>query len=151
VHSTAGASDRPSDRVRLVGVRDTPLSVPECLAAVGDAAAGGIALFVGTVRAADAGRPVTTLEYSAHPSAVAVLADIAAEVARAEPVTALAVIHRVGPLVVGDLAVVVAAAAPHRAEAFAAARRLVEDVKARVPIWKHQTFANGTEEWVGTP
>lgn len=137
--------------IRLSAIRDKPLSVAECLAAVGDPAAGGTALFVGTVRDADDGRPVTALEYSAHPSAETVLGEVAAAVGRAEPVTALAVVHRVGSLVVGDLAVVVAAAAPHRAEAFAAARRLIEDVKAHVPIWKHQTFADGTDEWVGTP
>jgi molybdopterin synthase catalytic subunit len=63
----------------------------------------------------------------------------------------LAAVHRVGDLVVGDLAVVVAAGAAHRAEAFAAARQLIDDLKAEVPIWKHQRFADGTQEWVGAP
>ena len=71
--------------------------------------------------------------------------------AAGHPVIALAAVHRVGDLAVGDLAVVVAAACPHRAEAFAACRALIDELKATVPIWKHQTFADGAQEWVGLP
>ena len=67
------------------------------------------------------------------------------------PECRLAAHHRTGPLAIGDLAVVVAAAAPHRGEAFAAARRLIDDLKSQVPIWKHQSFIDGSEEWVGLP
>lgn len=135
----------------LVDVRDRPLSVDECLDAVRDHAAGGVALFVGVVRDDDGGRRVRGLEYSGHPSAPAALRRVAVAVAGAFPVRGLAVVHRVGPLAVGELAVVVAVSCPHRAEAFAACRRLVDDVKEQVPIWKRQVFAGGAAEWVGTP
>jgi molybdopterin synthase catalytic subunit len=140
-----------SDVIRLVEVRDTPLSVDEVFAAVADPAAGGVALFVGTVRSEDGGRGVTALGYSAHPSVVDELRAVAEEVAAAHPVRALAAVHRVGELSVGDLAVVVAASCPHRGEAFEACRALIDELKARVPIWKHQTFEGGGQEWVGLP
>ncbi|MEV4179051.1 MULTISPECIES: molybdenum cofactor biosynthesis protein MoaE [unclassified Nonomuraea] len=137
------------DVIRLLGIRDTPLSVDEVLAAVGDHAAGGTTFFVGTVREQDHGKPVTRLSYSAHPSAEAELRQVAEKVAADFPVTALAAVHRVGDLELGDAAVIVAVAAPHRGEAFEAARRLIDDLKAQVPIWKHQVFADGETEWVG--
>ncbi|MDX3225715.1 molybdenum cofactor biosynthesis protein MoaE [Streptomyces sp. ME19-01-6] len=138
-----------ADPVRLLAIRDTPLSVDEVFGAVGDAAAGGTALFVGTVRDHDEGADVGALGYSAHPTAEAELRRVAEKVVADFPVRALAAVHRVGDLAIGDLAVVVAVACPHRAEAFAACRRLIDDLKSEVPIWKHQTFADGTEEWVG--
>ncbi|MEV0151148.1 MULTISPECIES: molybdenum cofactor biosynthesis protein MoaE [unclassified Nonomuraea] len=137
------------DVIRLLGIRDTSLSVEEVLAAVGDHAAGGTTLFVGTVREQDHGKPVTRLSYSAHPSAGDELRRVAEKVAADFPVTALAAVHRVGDLELGDIAVIVAVAAPHRQEAFAASRRLIDDLKAEVPIWKHQAFADGSAEWVG--
>ncbi|NBE99748.1 molybdenum cofactor biosynthesis protein MoaE [Nonomuraea sp. KC401] len=137
------------DVIRLLGIRETPLSVDEVLAAVGDHAAGGITIFVGTVREQDHGKPVTRLSYSAHPSAEAELRQVAEKVAADFPVTALAAVHRVGDLELGDTAVIVAVAAPHRDEAFKASRRLIDDLKAHVPIWKHQSFADGEAEWVG--
>lgn len=135
--------------IRLLGIRDTPLSVDEVLNAVGDHAAGGTAVFVGTVREQDGGRPVRLLSYSAHPSAEQELRRVAEKVASDYPVTALAAVHRVGDLQLGEMAVVVAAACPHRAEAFEACRRLIDDLKREVPIWKRQVFADGTVEWVG--
>jgi molybdopterin synthase catalytic subunit len=135
--------------IRLLALRETPLSVDEALAAVAAPAAGGTAVFVGTVRDDDAGRAVTSLGYSAHPDAAGALRRVAERVAADFPVTALAAVHRVGDLDIGDLAVVVAVACPHRAEAFAACRRLIDDLKHEVPIWKHQRFVDGTEEWVG--
>jgi molybdopterin synthase catalytic subunit len=137
------------DPIRLLAVRDTPLSVDEVFSAVGDGSAGGTALFVGTVRDHDGGKDVTGLGYSAHPTAERELRRVAEKVAAEYPVRALAAVHRVGDLVVGDLAVVVAVSCPHRAEAFAACRRLIDDLKSEVPIWKHQSFGDGTEEWVG--
>ncbi|MDX3077710.1 molybdenum cofactor biosynthesis protein MoaE [Streptomyces sp. NPDC088354] len=138
--------------IRLIAVRDTELSVDEVFRAVGHASAGGTALFVGTVRDHDgpSGAEVTALGYSAHPGAEAELRRVAEKVAADFPVRALAAVHRVGDLRVGDLAVVVAVSCPHRAEAFAACRRLIDDLKREVPIWKHQEFADGTEEWVGS-
>ena len=138
-------------QVRLAAVRETPLSVEEVLAAVAEAAVGGVTLFVGTVRDHDASRAVTALEYSAHPTALDRLRDVVEAVAARHPGVVLAAVHRVGRLAIGDAAVVVAAAAAHRGEAFEASRELIDDLKATVPIWKHQLFADGTQEWVGTP
>lgn len=137
--------------VRLVAIREQPLSVDEVLAAVRLPGAGGITLFVGTVRTVDGGRDVTRLDYSAHPTALDTLREVAEQVAAEFPAVAVAAVHRVGELAVGDLAVVVAVACPHRAEAFEAARALIDRLKATVPIWKHQIFTDGDEEWVGTP
>lgn len=136
-------------KVVVAEIRDTPLSVDECLTAVWAPTVGGVALFVGMVRDHDGGRPVVELDYSAHPSARAELARVAGEMATMDGVRTVAVVHRVGLLQVGDLAVVTAIGAAHRAEAFAACRRLIDEVKARVPIWKHQLFIDGPPEWVG--
>ncbi|MBO3751887.1 molybdenum cofactor biosynthesis protein MoaE [Streptosporangiaceae bacterium NEAU-GS5] len=135
--------------IRLLGIRETPLSVDEVMRAAEDHAAGGTTVFVGTVREQDQGKPVTRLTYSAHPSAEAELRRVAEKVAADFPVTALAAVHRVGELELGDIAVIVAVACPHRAEAFAASRRLIDDLKHEVPIWKHQIFTDGSDEWVG--
>ena len=139
------------DRLRLVDVRDVPLSVDEVLAAVDDPGSGGTCVFVGTVRDVDHEREVKALAYSAHPSAVQRLRDVMAEVAARHPVRALAAVHRVGDLAVGDLAVVAAASAKHRGEAFEACRDLIDTLKQTVPIWKHQEFGDGSQEWVGLP
>jgi molybdopterin synthase catalytic subunit len=137
--------------VRLVDLRDSPLSVDEVLAALDDPAAGGLTLFVGRVRDHDHGKGVTGLDYSAHPTAMASLQQVCDRVAAAHDISALAAVHRVGRLEVGDLAVIVAAAAAHRGQAFAAARDLIDTLKAEVPVWKHQAFTDGSEEWVGSP
>lgn len=137
--------------VRLLAMRAEPLSVDEVLAAVSDPGAGGTCVFVGTVRDVDGGRGVHELDYTAHPSVDGVLREVADDVAAATPIRALAAVHRVGDLAVGDIAVVVAASAPHRGEAFDACRRMIDELKRRVPIWKHQLFDDGTEEWVGSP
>ena len=137
--------------VTLLDLRESALSVDECLDAVRSPAAGGIALFVGVVRDEDGGRDVRGLEYSAHPLADGELRRVTDAVAAEMPVTAVAVLHRVGPLAIGDLAVVIAVSSPHRAEAFAACRRLIDDLKEQVPIWKHQLFVDGDAEWVGSP
>ncbi|WP_282202499.1 molybdenum cofactor biosynthesis protein MoaE [Kitasatospora fiedleri] len=137
------------DPIRLLAVRDTPLSLDEVHAAVGDDAAGGTTLFVGAVRDHDGGKPVAALEYSAHPTAARELRRIAEKVCADFPVRALAAVHRTGRLGIGDVAVIVAVSCPHRGEAFAAARRLIDDLKHEVPIWKHQVFTDGEEEWVG--
>jgi molybdopterin synthase catalytic subunit len=138
------------DIVRLAELRDTPLSVDEVLNAVSDPAAGGIALFVGTVREQDHDRPVVRLGYTAHPSAPAELRRVAEKAAAGFGAIAVAAVHRVGDLEVGDLAVVAAVACPHRGEAFDACRALIDLLKASVPIWKHQRFTEGDSEWVGS-
>lgn len=137
--------------VRLADIRETPLSVDEVTAAVADASAGGVTVFVGAVRDHDENKSVVGLEYSAHPTALALLTEVAEEVGKEYDVLAVAAVHRVGRLAIGDAAVVVATAAAHRGEAFEASRALIDRLKERVPIWKHQLFADGTDEWVGTP
>lgn len=135
----------------LAEIRETPLSIDEAVEAVRDPACGAMVLFVGLVRDHDAGQRVTSLDYSAHPSAQAALEATLQEVGDRHPGVRLVAVHRVGSLTVGDLAVVVAAASAHRADAFAAARDLIDTLKARVPIWKHQSFADGRTHWVGLP
>jgi molybdopterin synthase catalytic subunit len=137
--------------VREASIGESPISVDRLLEQVRDPAVGGIALFVGVVRDHDEGQDVTSLDYTAHPSAQAVLAACAERTAAAHDVLTLAVEHRVGHLQVGDLAVVVAVGAVHRAEALAACRQLIDDLKAEVPIWKEQLFTTGEAEWVGLP
>lgn len=138
------------DAIALLDIRDRPIAVEEVLRAVTSPAAGGIALFVGTVREQDGGRGVSGLGYSAHPSALAVLRAVAERVLQQYPDIRLGALHRTGELAVGDLAVVVGAAGEHRAEALEACRLLIDRLKADVPIWKHQRFTDGTQEWVGS-
>ena len=117
-----------------------------------DPAAGGTALFVGTVRdvdpTVDPEAKVVRLDYSSHPSALDKLREVAERVATESGVIAVAAVHRVGELAVGDLAVVVAAAAGHRTEAFGASRRLIDELKAEVPLWKHEVFVDGETAWI---
>ncbi|EHI11917.1 molybdenum cofactor biosynthesis protein MoaE [Mycolicibacterium thermoresistibile] len=130
-------------------VTSDPIEVAEHEALVGHRAAGAVVGFAGVVRDHDGGREVLRLEYTAHPSAERTLAEVAAEVAAASRgVRAIAVSHRVGPLSIGDAALVAAVAADHRSEAFQTCARLVDLVKERLPVWKHQFFADGTDEWV---
>ena len=139
------------DTVRLAELRDTPLSVDEVLSAVVGSRGRGHR----PVRRHGPGsrsRPpdVVRLGYSAHPSAAAELRRVAEKVAASFGVTAVAAVHRVGDLEVGDLAVVAAVACPHRGEAFDACRALIDELKQAVPIWKHQQFAGGESEWVNS-
>ena len=136
--------------IKLAEVRDTPLSVDEVRAAVMDPAAGGIALFAGAVRDHDGGKDVTALAYSAHPSAADQIKKVGESIAERFDVHAIAAVHRVGDLEIGDLAVVVAVSSGHRATAFDACRALIDEIKQTVPIWKHQRFAGGESEWVNS-
>jgi molybdopterin synthase catalytic subunit len=138
--------------VRLIGARNSALSLDEVFHAVSDAHAGGVALFVGVVRDHTPDHPgeeVVELEYTAHPSVLKQLTAVADKVAAEHPGTALAAVHRVGVLPVGELAVVVAASSAHRAEAFAACRSLIDTLKEQVPIWKREAFRDGSHIWVG--
>ncbi|GGL88937.1 molybdenum cofactor biosynthesis protein MoaE [Nakamurella endophytica] len=137
-------------RVALAAVSGSVLDPALHLAAVDDPHAGATVLFTGVVRDHDGGRAVRLLEYEAHPSAATVVAGIAADVAALDGVVAVAVTHRFGRLAVGDTAVVAAVSAAHRAEAFAACSQLVDTVKHRIPVWKRQEFADGSDEWVGS-
>jgi molybdopterin synthase catalytic subunit len=146
----AGYRGRVS-QIRLVEIRDTALSVDEVREAIADPAAGGEVLFVGTVRDHDAGQGVTGLSYAAHPTAEAELRKVTEFIAGKFPdVIGIAAVHRTGDLSVGDLAVVVGVSCAHRAEAFHACHALIDELKATVPIWKHQRFTDGSDEWVGS-
>ncbi len=137
--------------VLRAALTDQPISLREHEDLVAHQSAGAIVGFVGAIRDHDGGRGVLRLEYSAHPSAAQVLADVVAEVAeQSSGVRAVAASHRVGVLHIGDAALVVAVAADHRQAAFATCAQLVDAIKARLPVWKHQFFADGTEEWVGS-
>ena len=133
-----------------MAIRETELSVDEVRAAIADPAAGGEVLFAGTVRDNDADRGVTALSYTAHPSAEAELRRVAEDIVAKYDVIAVAAVHRVGDLAVGDLAVVVGVACAHRAEAFHACHALIDELKASVPVWKHQRGTDGSSEWVGS-
>ncbi len=137
--------------VRLVDIRDTSLDIAEVVEVLDAEGAGGLTLFVGRVRDHDHGRAVKGLEYSAHPTALEALRRVCADVAERYDVQGVAAIHRVGELAIGEIAVIVATTAAHRGTAFEASRVLIDTLKAEVPIWKHQQFADGSEEWVGTP
>jgi molybdopterin synthase catalytic subunit len=138
-------------KIRQVGISESPLDVDRAIGLVSGPAVGGIALFVGTVRNRDHGAEVVSLDYTQHPSALVALARCAEETADKHDVLAIAVEHRVGHLEVGDIAVVVAVGAVHRAEALAACAHLINTLKAEVPIWKEQHFESGDSEWVGLP
>lgn len=126
----------------------TPLDPSPLLEAVRRDSDGGIALFVGVVRDHAGGREVTALEYEAYePMADREIALLVSRVSARHPGTRLLVRHRVGRLAVGEVAVVVVAAAPHREEAFAACREGIEEVKAHAPIWKKE-FGPGGASWV---
>ena len=140
-----------SSAVRLVDLREDPLDVAEVVDALDDDASGGLTLFVGRVRDHDHGKGVLGLDYTAHPSALDKLREVCERVAEEHGVLGIAAVHRVGSLDIGDIAVVVATSSAHRGDAFTASRALIDTLKAEVPIWKHQRFGDGTEEWVGTP
>ncbi len=130
-------------------VSSEPLSVDETVAAVRRPEAGGIDVFIGAVRNESGGKVVTVLEYEAYASmAEKEMGRIGGEIEAEIPGARVAAVHRVGRLVVGDLAIVCAASAPHRAEAFAACRLLIDRIKERVPVWKREHGPDGPY-WVG--
>jgi molybdopterin synthase catalytic subunit len=137
--------------VAIAAVGREPLDLAAHEAAVANPRAGAVVSFQGVVRDLDHGRTVTLLEYEGHPTAGDVLRAVADEIAADPAVFAVAVSHRVGVLEIGDVALVAAVSTAHRAAAFAACARLVDEAKARLPIWKRQVFSDGTDEWVNCP
>jgi molybdopterin synthase catalytic subunit len=129
-------------------ISSEPISPGELDSVVLSPANGALVGFQGIVRDHDGGRGVSLLEYQAHPDAERFLLDCCRSVSERSGLP-VAAVHRVGSLAVGDLALLAVVAAPHRAEAFAACAELVERIKADVPIWKRQHFADGVSEWVG--
>jgi molybdopterin synthase catalytic subunit len=137
--------------VDLFRVIDGPLDAAQVTAAVARTGCGAIITFIGTVRDRNAGRIVRFLEYEAFaPLAVKVFEQIADEAARQWPAAVLAIHHRMGRVEIGDASVVIAAAAPHRADAFAASRYAIERLKQIAPIWKREHF-DGGEVWIEGP
>ncbi|PFG36778.1 molybdopterin synthase catalytic subunit [Flavimobilis soli] len=135
--------------VRLARVTDAPLSIDAHIEAVRSSAAGAVATFIGQVRDHDPSvvGEVVGLEYSAHPDAERILAEVAARVAA--PGTLVAISHRTGLLDVGGLALVAAVSAAHRRLAFETCEALVEGVKVEIPVWKREILRDGTYHWVG--
>lgn len=138
-------------RVALAAVDDRPLDVARLAALVSDDRAGATVTFTGVVRNHDAGRAVDGIEYVGHPSADAIIAEVAAEFTGREGVHAIVVAHRVGTLSIGDLALVAAVSASHRAQAFSTCSDLVDLIKQKLPIWKRQVFSDGSSEWSNCP
>jgi len=134
--------------IRLVEVGERPLDAAALEGLVSDERAGAVVTFSGNVRDHDHGRSVASLTYEGHPTAEAVLTDVAREIDARFDLIALAVAHRIGPLEIGEAALVAAVATAHREEAFRACAALVDLTKERLPVWKHQVFADGTDEWV---
>lgn len=129
-------------RMTRIKIQETPLSLDEAYGAVARPECGGVAIFLGTVRSPNEGKPVTRIRYTAHRAlAEAELARMAADVPHAY------IAHRTGDLAPGEISVIVAVAAPHREEAFAACRRLIEALKKDAPIWKEE-FGDGGKRWV---
>jgi molybdopterin synthase catalytic subunit len=133
----------------LFRVTDQALELDEVVRAVSDEAQGGVVTFTGVVRRHSRGKVIVRLEYEAYaPMAERTMAEIGAGIAREWPGTRVAIVHRVGALAVGELAVVIAASAPHRAQAFEACRAAIDRLKESVPIWKKEIAEDG-ECWIG--
>ncbi|MDY1005678.1 molybdenum cofactor biosynthesis protein MoaE [Curtobacterium sp. CFBP9011] len=141
-------SGTAAERVVVADVVDREITVDEVSAVVASDQDGAVVTFAGVVRDHDGGKGVTALEYERHPSAGDVIASVARSIAEQHPEVRIAVLHRVGALGIGDVALAAAVASGHRAEAFAACGALVDLVKEQVPIWKHQRFTDGSDEWV---
>jgi molybdopterin synthase catalytic subunit len=126
-----------------------PLSVDTAVAEVRDDAAGAIATFIGTTRAHSRGRDVIHLEYEAYEGmAEQVMADLAAKLTERHDLTKVAIHHRVGLVDIGEMSVVIAVSAPHRAAALTACKDAIDELKVSVPLWKKETYVGG-EEWIG--
>jgi molybdopterin synthase catalytic subunit len=132
----------------IARITDEPIDEAAIRAAVDAPECGAVVLFAGVVRDHDGGRGVTALDYRAHPDAELFLARCLQE-ERERTGLRFAAAHRIGALKIGDVALVVAAAAAHRPEAFEALERLVQRIKDTVPIWKRQHYGEGVSEWVG--
>jgi molybdopterin synthase catalytic subunit len=135
----------------MIELLNEPLSAQKCTDVVRQAGAGGIVTFVGCVRDLSEGKQVEFLEYEAYePMAIEKLSEVVAEAEERWPVMATAIQHRLGRLEIGDDAVVIAVACPHRSEAFAACKYIIDRIKEVVPIWKKE-HGEGGEVWVGGP
>lgn len=135
--------------VMRTGVVETPISVAALEPEVLTDECGAVVTFSGVIRDHDGGRGVASLHYEAHPLADTQIAEVAADISERHPAVRLSVVHRVGSLAIGDVALAAVVASAHRKDSFRACDELIDEVKARVAIWKHQHFSDGDEEWVG--
>ncbi|MGW9826396.1 molybdenum cofactor biosynthesis protein MoaE [Brevibacterium sp. CS2] len=150
--SRSGARQCENTPAPYVAARITtdPLDPRAAQAAVTTVETGAAVVFSGVIRNHDEGRTdVVALDYTAHPDAAAIIAEVVARVAAEHPGVRVDAAHRIGPLRVGEDALVVAVASAHRTEAFACCAALVDAIKAEVPIWKRQDYAGGDHSWVG--
>ena len=135
-------------KVHLATVTADPLDAVAITALVSDQSTGAVVVFSGDVRNHDHGKEVLKLTYEAHPSAEEVIQTVMDSLAKTLEVTHIAAAHRVGPIPIGESALVVAVGSSHRGDAFSACREIVDQIKEQLPVWKHQYFADGTDEWV---
>lgn len=133
---------------RLVEVVDYPLDLAAMQSLVSDPRAGAVVSFCGDVRNMDHARAVSSLHYEGHPTAARVLAEVADEIEGAFDLIGLAVAHRVGSIPIGESALIAVVSSMHRDAAFRACSALVDLTKERLPVWKHQVFEDGSDEWV---
>ncbi|HSJ25758.1 MAG TPA: molybdenum cofactor biosynthesis protein MoaE [Longimicrobiales bacterium] len=130
-------------------ITDEPIDVSDVLSSVGSDADGAALLFLGTVREQNEGRPVQGMRYDAYAGmAASVLSEIAGEAGERAGTDRISVVHRTGELQIGDVSVAIAVSSPHRAEAFDAARYVIEQIKLRLPVWKHEHYTDGSAEWL---
>jgi molybdopterin synthase catalytic subunit len=149
-HRGRDATTPVISRIRQATVTEQIIDVSHFERLVADDAAGAVVSFAGVVRDNDGGRQVASLYYEAHPSAQDVLERVTREVTDNADVTAVSVAHRVGDIPIGEAALIVAVSARHRSQAFDACARLVDSIKDSIPVWKHQVFTDGTDEWVNS-
>jgi molybdopterin synthase catalytic subunit len=127
----------------------TPIDSAGVLARVGAPEDGAVLLFLGTVRNHADGQSVDGMTYEAYERmATPVLTDIAHEAAAKLGTDRVAVVHRVGELAIGEISVAIAVSSPHRAQAYDASRYVIEEIKKRLPVWKHEHYTDGRSEWV---
>ena len=134
--------------VRLTEITESIIDAQAIKELVGDSTTGAVVVFSGDVRDHDNGRAVISLTYEGHPSAQNIMETVVNEFAAQSNVTAVAAVHRVGVIPIGEAALVVAVGSAHREDAFTAAAALVDLIKEKLPVWKHQFFADGSDEWV---
>ena len=127
-----------------------PIFIHELCRLVSDESCGAVVTFTGDVRNHDCGKRVATLTYEIHPTAPDQIKTIAQSVIDGRDVVKVAVVHRYGKIPIGETAFAVAVSAHHRQSAFDAVSTLVDEIKAKLPIWKHQVFLDGTDKWVNT-
>ncbi len=130
-------------------ISDEPLNVAKVVSLVSDDRSGAVVTFTGVVRNHDGGQSITAIDYSAHPHATQILADLVEQCATRDGVHGVAAEHRIGHVEVGGTAMVVAVSADHRGQAFEAACEFVDAVKESLPVWKCQWLTDGSHEWAG--